>query len=100
MPYSTNRGCFQIVLACWFLALSFVVPPAWGQGGDQGTVTVTVFDQSGAVMMTVPAGSFSLHHTLCRHRSAPNRADHRRVGYGDCAERWAHPQSGHDPRHV
>ena len=26
--------------------------------------------------------SFSLHHTLCRHRSAPNRADHRRVGLG------------------
>ena len=35
-----------------------------------------------AVMMAVPAGSFSLHHTLCRHRSAPNRAAHRRVGIG------------------
>jgi len=23
-----------------------------------------------------------LHHTLCRHRSAPNRANHRRVGIG------------------
>ncbi|HVC53332.1 MAG TPA: hypothetical protein VND87_15035 [Stellaceae bacterium] len=33
-------------------------------------------------MMTVPAGSFSLHHTLCSHRSAPNRSDHRRVGIG------------------
>jgi hypothetical protein len=51
MSYSTNRGCFQIVLACCFLALSFVDPLAWGQGGDQGTVTVTVFDQSGAVVM-------------------------------------------------
>ena len=48
-------------------------------GGQQ---IVDEFDQSGAVMMTVPAGSFSLHHTLCRHRSAPNRADHRRVGIG------------------
>ena len=27
-------------------------------------------------------GSFSLHHTLCRHRSAPNRASHRRIGLG------------------
>ena len=33
-------------------------------------------------MMALDAGSFSLHHTLCRHRSAPNRASHRRVGYG------------------
>jgi non-heme Fe2+,alpha-ketoglutarate-dependent halogenase len=33
-------------------------------------------------MMELEAGSFSLHHTLCRHRSAPNRADHRRVGLG------------------
>ena len=47
-----------------------------------GQAIVEEFDQSGTVMMTVPAGSFSLHHTLCRHRSAPNRADHRRVGIG------------------
>ena len=33
-------------------------------------------------MMAVPAGSFSLHHTHCPHRSAPNRAGHRRVGIG------------------
>jgi hypothetical protein len=33
-------------------------------------------------MMALAAGSFSLHHTLCRHRSAPNRAAHRRVGLG------------------
>jgi non-heme Fe2+,alpha-ketoglutarate-dependent halogenase len=33
-------------------------------------------------MMELSAGSFSLHNTLCRHRSAPNRADHRRVGLG------------------
>ncbi len=48
-------------------------------GGQQ---IVDAFDQSDTVMMAVPAGSFSLHHTLCTHRSAPNRADHRRVGIG------------------
>ncbi len=48
-------------------------------GGQQ---IVDTFDQSGTVMMAVPAGGFSLHHTLCSHRSAPNRADHRRVGIG------------------
>ncbi|HEV8681065.1 MAG TPA: phytanoyl-CoA dioxygenase family protein [Stellaceae bacterium] len=40
------------------------------------------FEESDTEMMAVPAGSFSLHHTLCRHRSAPNRAGHRRVGIG------------------
>jgi non-haem Fe2+, alpha-ketoglutarate-dependent halogenase len=47
-----------------------------------GQAIVEEFDQGGAVMMALPAGSFSLHHTLCRHRSAPNRAAHRRIGIG------------------
>jgi hypothetical protein len=47
-----------------------------------GQAIVENFDQQKTAMMAVPAGSFSLHHTLCRHRSAPNRAAHRRVGIG------------------
>jgi len=47
-----------------------------------GQAIVERFDESGGTMMELPAGSFSLHHTLCRHRSAPNRAAHRRVGIG------------------
>jgi phytanoyl-CoA dioxygenase PhyH len=47
-----------------------------------GQAIVERFEESGAAMMELPAGSFSLHHTLCRHRSPPNRADHRRVGIG------------------
>ncbi len=47
-----------------------------------GQAVVEEFDQRDTVMMTVPAGSFSLHHTLCTHRSAPNQANHRRVGIG------------------
>ena len=47
-----------------------------------GQAIVEEFDQGDAEMMALPAGSFSLHHTLCRHRSAPNRAAHRRVGIG------------------
>ena len=47
-----------------------------------GQAIVEEFDAGNAVMMALPAGSFSLHHTLCRHRSAPNRAGHRRVGIG------------------
>jgi non-haem Fe2+, alpha-ketoglutarate-dependent halogenase len=47
-----------------------------------GQAIVEKFDHRTTAMMAVPAGSFSLHHTLCRHRSAPNRAAHRRVGIG------------------
>jgi hypothetical protein len=32
--------------------------------------------------MALPAGSFSLHHELAVHRSAPNNASHRRIGIG------------------
>ena len=47
-----------------------------------GQAIVDPIDASGAATMALPAGSFSLHHTLCRHRSAPNRSSHRRIGIG------------------
>ena len=47
-----------------------------------GQAIVEAFDETRTTMMALDAGSFSLHHTLCCHRSAPNRAPHRRVGIG------------------
>jgi non-haem Fe2+, alpha-ketoglutarate-dependent halogenase len=47
-----------------------------------GQTITEPFDDSSAVAMALPAGSFSLHHELAVHRSAPNRAAHRRVGIG------------------
>jgi len=47
-----------------------------------GQTITEPLDESEATMMQLPAGSFSLHHTLCVHRSAPNRAAQRRVGMG------------------
>jgi len=47
-----------------------------------GQAIVDEIDGSETEMMELPAGSFSLHHTLCRHRSPPNRALHRRIGLG------------------
>jgi len=47
-----------------------------------GQVIAEPLDESGAVAMELRAGQLSLHHTLCPHRSAPNRATHRRVGFG------------------
>lgn len=39
-------------------------------------------DESDVRAMPLKAGQFSLHHTLCVHRSAPNNTTHRRVGLG------------------
>jgi non-heme Fe2+,alpha-ketoglutarate-dependent halogenase len=47
-----------------------------------GQTIMEPFDATSPVAMALPAGSFSLHHELSVHRSAPNGAEHRRVGIG------------------
>ena len=47
-----------------------------------GQTITEPLDETDATAMQLEAGSFSLHHTLCVHRSAPNRAAHRRIGLG------------------
>ena len=47
-----------------------------------GQTIMEDFDESRPNAMALPAGSFSLHHELAVHRSAPNLAAHRRVGIG------------------
>jgi hypothetical protein len=39
-------------------------------------------DEGDPVAMPLAAGSFSMHHGLCPHRSGPNTANHRRIGLG------------------
>ena len=39
-------------------------------------------DEGTPVAMPLAAGSFSMHHGLCAHRSGPNTANHRRIGMG------------------
>jgi hypothetical protein len=47
--------------------------------GAGQTVVVDV-DDTPAVHAPLRAGEFSLHHTLCLHRSQPNRSSGRRIG--------------------
>jgi hypothetical protein len=47
-----------------------------------GQTILDKFDDTNPTAMALPAGSFSLHHELAIHRSAPNNASHRRVGIG------------------
>lgn len=45
-----------------------------------GQAIVVDVDDAGAVHAPLRAGEFSLHHTLCLHRSQPNRSSGRRIG--------------------
>ena len=47
-----------------------------------GQTIVEEFDESNPVATALKPGEFSLHHELTVHRSAPNKAAHRRVGIG------------------
>ncbi|MGH8620267.1 MAG: phytanoyl-CoA dioxygenase family protein [Burkholderiales bacterium] len=47
-----------------------------------GQIIVEPIDDREITAMELKAGELSLHNTLCPHRSAPNRAAHRRVGLG------------------
>ena len=49
-------------------------------GGKQAIVED--LDLDGAVMAPLRPGTFSLHNTLCIHRSAPNKSANRRIGIG------------------
>ena len=45
-------------------------------------IIVEPIDEAHPVAMPLAAGSFSMHHGLCVHRSGPNTSNHRRVGLG------------------
>lgn len=47
-----------------------------------GQTIMDPFDQSRPTAMALRAGEISLHHELAVHRSAPNMAAHRRIGFG------------------
>ena len=60
------------------------------------------FDETRPTAMALPAGSFSLHHELAIHRSAPNHATHRRRRHwcdlraAACARGWTGALRGGD----
>ena len=51
-----------------------------GSVNRAGQAIVGEVDDKPAVHAPLRAGEFSLHHTLCLHRSQPNRSSGRRVG--------------------
>jgi non-heme Fe2+,alpha-ketoglutarate-dependent halogenase len=51
-----------------------------GSVNRAGQAVVGAVDDTPAVHAPLGAGEFSLHHTLCLHRSQPNRSSGRRIG--------------------
>jgi hypothetical protein len=51
-----------------------------GSVNRAGQAVVVEIDDAPAVHAPLRAGEFSLHHTLCLHRSQPNRSSGRRIG--------------------
>jgi ectoine hydroxylase-related dioxygenase (phytanoyl-CoA dioxygenase family) len=51
-----------------------------GSVNRAGQAVVGEVDDTAAVLAPLRAGEFSLHHTLCLHRSQPNRSPGRRIG--------------------
>ena len=80
---STEAGCMDVVSA-------HGAPRQYAHAAARlensingaGQVIVEPLNENDAVAMELKAGELSLHNTLCPHRSAPNRASHRRVGFG------------------
>ena len=78
-----EAGCMEHASSKGNLRLLYHAPKGIKHSINRaGQTIMEEFDRSEIVGMALPAGSFSLHHELSLHRSAPNRASHRRVGIG------------------
>ena len=80
---SAEAGCMEVLSAHGAPRQMFHAPLRLEHSINRaGQTIIETLDEADATAMQLPAGSFSLHHTLCVHRSAPNRARHRRIGCG------------------
>jgi len=71
---TAENGCME------FLPGSHRAGVVAGSVNRAGQAIVGEVDDRPAIHAPLRAGEFSLHHTLCLHRSQPNRSDGRRIG--------------------
>ena len=80
---SQDAGCIEVLSAHGKPRQMRHVPKKLANSINRTGQTITEpLDDSGVSAMPLKAGQFSLHHTLCVHRSAPNHTPHRRIGLG------------------
>lgn len=78
---SAEHGCMEFLPGSSALGQvthrAFAHKNSINGGGQQAVVEI---DEPDVVAAPLRAGEFSFHHTLCLHRSQPNRTDERRIG--------------------
>jgi non-haem Fe2+, alpha-ketoglutarate-dependent halogenase len=80
---SQDAGCIEVLSAHGKPRQMRHVPKKLANSINRTGQTITEpLDESDVRAMPLKAGQFSLHHTLCVHRSAPNNTPHRRIGLG------------------
>jgi non-haem Fe2+, alpha-ketoglutarate-dependent halogenase len=80
---SEDAGCIEVLSAHGKPRQMRHVPKKLANSINRTGQTITEpLDDASASAMPLEAGQFSLHHTLCVHRSAPNNTPHRRIGLG------------------
>lgn len=80
---SQDAGCIEVLSAHGQPRQMRHVPKKLANSINRTGQTITEpLDESDVRAMPLEAGQFSMHHTLCVHRSAPNNTPHRRVGLG------------------
>jgi ectoine hydroxylase-related dioxygenase (phytanoyl-CoA dioxygenase family) len=80
---SQGAGCIEVLSAHGKPRQMRHVPKKLANSINRTGQTITEpLDDAGVLAMPLEVGQFSLHHTLCVHRSAPNHTPHRRVGLG------------------
>jgi len=77
---SQDAGCIEVLSAHGKPRQMRHVPKKLANSINRTGQTITEpLDESNVRAMPLKAGQFSLHHTLCVHRSAPNNTPQRRV---------------------
>lgn len=80
---SREAGCMEALSSCGApRQLSHAALGLANSINRAGQTITEPLDESNPVVMSLPTGSFSLHHELAVHRSSPNNASHRRIGIG------------------
>lgn len=80
---SAQAGCMDVVVpAGGHRQMQHAAAGLANSINGAGQIIVEPIDETNVITMALQAGEMSLHNTLCPHRSAPNAASHRRIGFG------------------
>jgi ectoine hydroxylase-related dioxygenase (phytanoyl-CoA dioxygenase family) len=80
-PSSVESGCMRVIAGTHSAQVGHKETYADNNLLSRGQEVAVDVDEAKAVDILLQPGEISLHHVQIFHGSAPNRADHRRIGY-------------------